>query len=44
MGMISLVLGSVFGAILSNFVSKFLTKQLEISAEGYQAFYILHSK
>lgn len=39
MGMISLVLGSVFGAILSNFVSKFLTKQLEISAEGYQAFY-----
>ena len=24
----------------SNFVSKFLTKQLEISAEGYQAFYI----
>lgn len=39
MGMISLVLGSVFGAILSNFISGFLTKQLEISAEGYQAFY-----
>jgi len=38
MGMISLALGSVFGVILSNFVSKFLTK-LEISAEGYQAFY-----
>ncbi|MHB0799152.1 FtsX-like permease family protein [Bacillus thuringiensis] len=40
MGFLALIFGSMLGILLSKLVSFLLMKQLEISLEGYQAFYL----
>ncbi|MDZ4443773.1 ABC transporter permease [Bacillus cereus] len=40
MGFLAIILGSMLGILLSKLVSFLLMKQLEISLEGYQAFYL----